>query len=139
MLKLAVAGIAALVVAIFAVQEVIPDRIQYHGIRTVTGYVVSTSRVADGDMHINLLPDPPYQKLLRRSNPHGLLIVEDVCRFKNETNCGRLSKFRLFPVAAGFCYRIKGRYAFDHSHHMWAELHGILAINMIDCETASGA
>lgn len=133
MLKLTLSLIATLIVGVFAAQELVPDRIQYHGIRTVTGLAVSTSRVADGDMHINFKLDPTYKHLLRPSNPHGLLIVEDVCRFSNEANCERLSKWRQFVFLPGVCYRVTGRYAFDHSHHNWAELHGIINASAIDC------
>ncbi|TMF58668.1 MAG: hypothetical protein E6I19_01420 [Chloroflexi bacterium] len=68
----------------------------------MVGTVVSSSAEADGDVHLQIRLDPPYQGVLRPGNPDPLL--------------GGLP-------GVGEHVWMEGRYILDSQHHAWAELH----------------
>ncbi len=99
----------------------------------VTGMVVdvATSGGADGDIHMDIRVDPPYEALLTEGSKHndGYLIVEAVCQFPPP----QMEALRIcasdpdpylgpFPRSGDHIW-VEGRYVLDLQHYAWAELH----------------
>lgn len=97
----------------------------------VTGTVVSSSAESDGDVHINVRPDPAFVGMLTAANEaeHGYLIVEPVCRFPPlQAEAIRVCASDGDPLAGdlpavGDHVFMEGRYVLDLQHGAWAELH----------------
>ncbi len=96
----------------------------------VTG-VVDASRVEnDGDLHIQLRLDPPYQSLLQPANrlEQGDLVVEPVCPSLPlqpdalDACIGDAHPLTILPVPGQHVW-MEGRYVLDGEHGNWAELH----------------
>jgi hypothetical protein len=114
------------------------DRYVYHPARLhvlqscirVTG-VVDASRIEnDGDVHLQLRLDPPYQSLLQPANhlEQGDLVVEPVCASLPlqpdalDVCVGDPHPVMVLP-APGQLVWMEGRYVLDGEHGNWAELH----------------
>src|SRR5262249_19787797 len=72
----------------------------------MTGTIVTVREQSDGDLHINLVPDPQFQGLLNDYN-RGVIVVEPVCMTRIMTRhpaailCrGIMPRFNL-PLARG--------------------------------------
>jgi hypothetical protein len=97
----------------------------------VTGTIVRSSAEADGDVHIDLRLDAPYEGMLTPGNDaaDGLLIVEPVCQFPPvQAESIRVCASDPDPLSGalplvGDHVWIEGRYVLDLQHHAWAELH----------------
>lgn len=97
----------------------------------ITGTVVSSSAESDGDVHINVRVDPPYEALLTKANltEQGYLIVEPVCRFPPlQAEAIRVCASDGDPLAGdlpavGARVFMEGRYVLDLQHGAWSELH----------------
>jgi hypothetical protein len=97
----------------------------------VTGTIVASSAEADGDVHINVRLDTPYEALLVAGNAFedGALIVEPVCQFPPlQAEAIRVCASDPDPLAGGLPrvgdhVWLEGRYVLDLQHHAWAELH----------------
>lgn len=97
----------------------------------VTGTIVRVSAEADGDVHINVRLDPPYEGLLVAANAFedGLLVVEPVCQFPPfQAEAIRVCASDPGPLAGGLPrvgdhVWLEGRHVLDLQHHAWAELH----------------
>ncbi len=109
-----------------------PERLLLlHACLHVTGTVVASSAEADGDVHISVRLDPPYQVLLNTGNDFedGNLVVEPVCQFPPlQAEAIRTCAGDPHPLtgglpAVGDHVWMEGRYILDLQHHAWAELH----------------
>ncbi len=97
----------------------------------VTGTIIQSSAEADGDYHINVKLDPPYEDLLTDGNAaeDGLLIVEPVCQFPPlQAEAIRVCASDPDPLSGGLPavgdhVFLEGRWVLDLQHHAWAELH----------------
>ncbi len=97
----------------------------------VTGTIIQSTAEADGDYHINVRLDPPYEDLLTDGNDFedGLLIVEPVCQFPPlQAEAIRLCAADPDPLSGGLPavgdhVFLEGRWVLDLQHHAWAELH----------------
>ena len=97
----------------------------------VTGTIVASTAEADGDVHINVRLDPPYEGLLVAANAFedGLLVVEPVCQFPPlQAEAIRVCASDPDPLAGGLPrvgdrVWLEGRHVLDLQHHGWAELH----------------
>jgi hypothetical protein len=114
------------------------DRYVYHPARLhilqscihVTG-VVEASRIEnDGDLHLQLRLDAPYQALLQPANrlEQGDLVVEPVCAsLPLQPDALDVCVGDPHPVldlpAPGQHVWMEGRYVLDGEHGNWAELH----------------
>src|SRR5438105_3751508 len=97
------------------------------------GTVMAISPVpgADGDIHMDLRLDPPYQWLLVLGNEQnkGYLIVEVICQSAPvQADAVRICAADTdpyhdpLPRTADHIW-VEGRYVLDLQHHSWAELH----------------
>lgn len=109
-----------------------PDRLQVvQQCLRVTGIVAAIRDERDGDKHILLQLDAPYQNLLQPANQNeqGDLVVEPVC-------VGQVSQSDAVDICAsdhdpysaplpaiGSHVWMEGRYVYDLDHGGWAELH----------------
>lgn len=110
-----------------------PARLQFLWpcVRAV-GAVLEVSAVEpDGDVHIHLRLDPPYQPLLNEGNARegGYLVVEAVCQYIPQhvealRICASDPDPYLEPLPhVGDHIWVEGRYILDMWHHAQAELH----------------
>jgi hypothetical protein len=116
----------------------IQDQYVYHSSRLrilqscirVSG-VVRASRIEnDGDIHLQLALDPPYQHLLEPANSleQGDLVVEPVCVALPiqpdalDTCVADAQPLTLLPTIGQHVW-MEGRYVLDLEHGSWAELH----------------
>ena len=119
-----------------------PARLQFlQSCVRVTGTVMELSDAeADGDIHINIRLDAPYQALLTDGNQHadGDLIVEAICQYVPPL----IEALRLcasdpnpypgpFPHVGDHIW-VEGRYVLDLWHHSWAELHPLYRWELIN-------
>jgi hypothetical protein len=96
----------------------------------VTGVVEASRLENDGDLHLQLRLDPPYQFLLQPANrfEQGDLVVEPVCvslplQPDALDECvGDSHPVTTLP-ALGQHVWMEGRYVLDGEHGDWAELH----------------
>jgi len=96
----------------------------------VAGVVARIETENDGDGHLLLRLDPPYQTLLRSTNrsQQGDLVVESVCvglplqPDALDACVGDAHPLRVLP-AQGRHVWMEGRYVLDGEHGDWAELH----------------
>lgn len=104
----------------------------------VTGTVASIRYEDDGDFHIDVDLDPPYQQLLNDGNrrlQHGWLVVEPVCMnyptvASAKEACGDYTNPMERPKV-GQHVVIIGPYVLDTEHSNWAEIHPAWQINPI--------
>ena len=97
----------------------------------VIGTIVRSSAEADGDVHIDVRLDAPYEGMLTPGNDaaEGVLIVEPVCQFPPvQAESIRVCASDPNPLsgplpAVGDHVWMEGRYVLDLQHHAWAELH----------------
>lgn len=90
---------------------------------TVTGTVIEVAAMADGDDHINLLPDPPFVPLLNRKNytrQQGALVLETI----------PMDRAVVRRPAAGDRVMVTGVYVLDRLHG-WMEIHPVWEIKKI--------
>jgi hypothetical protein len=114
------------------------DRYIYHPSRLeilqscirVSGMVRAMRIENDGDLHLQLTLDPPYQNLLEPANSleQGDLIVEPVCvalpiQPDALTTCVADTHPLASLPAIGQHVWMEGRYVLDLEHGSWAELH----------------
>ncbi len=118
-----------------------PDRlsIQASCIR-ITGEVLAKIVEADGDFHVRVLLDSPYQNLVNSANQQqcannnqgvrtcGLLVVEPVCvnpvtQSDAVATCAADPDPLVSLPNVGQHVWMEGRYVFDLDHGGWAELH----------------
>ena len=95
-----------------------------------TGTIVLMRAEPDGDIHIQIRVDPPYQNLVAPGNSRqgGNLVVEPICTHAvtqqdAKAACAGFS----FPVSvfpAGTHVGIRGSLVFDHQHG-WSEIHPV--------------
>jgi hypothetical protein len=103
----------------------------------VTGTVLAIRQEPDGDLHIRVQLDPPYQGLLTPANQAqcgqgicGLLVVEPVC-VHAVTQADAVASCQADPdplrslPAVGQHVWLEGRFVFDLDHGGWAELHPV--------------
>lgn len=116
----------------------LPERLSFHGCKTVTGRIVIFKQEPDGDYHAELALDWQYLPLLRPANwsrKNGHLIIEDVCYFPPSKEVAESScqNFRspFGSPAIGQRYEITGNYVYDRLHGGWAELHGLAELKPI--------
>jgi hypothetical protein len=102
----------------------------------VTGTIHHIKREADGDDHIQVKVDPPFEKLLTARNMDaqaGSLVVEPVCEGA-VTQADAVAACRDFhsPVripANGQKVRILGAFILDtEANHGWTEIHPVTSI-----------
>ena len=106
----------------------------------VAGTVVASSTEADGDVHLDVRLDAPYQGLLNPGNLQegGNLIVEPVCRFLPlQAEAIRVCASDPDPYedalpGVGDHVWLEGRYVLDLQHHAWAELHPLYRWGKLD-------
>lgn len=114
------------------------DRFVYHPARLhvlqvclhVTGVVEASRLENDGDLHLQLRLDPPYQFLLQPANrlEQGDLVIEPVCASLPlqpdalAVCVGDAHPLTVLP-AVGQHVWMEGRYVLDGEHGNWAELH----------------
>lgn len=102
--------------------------------QTASGVVADIGLEADGDLVMELIPDPPYAGLLRpgnRSNPnaHGRLIVEVPCQAPTteaapRAACAAFTGSKIQPPVLGAHIVAAAHWVEDLNHSSWGELHG---------------
>ena len=100
-------------------------------VRAVGTVMEISSAEVDGDVHVHVQLDAPYQALLTEGNQHaeGYLIVEAVCQYVPPAiEALRIcaSDWNSYPgpfPRPGDHIWVEGRYVLDLWHHSWAELH----------------
>ena len=125
---------------------------------SVTGTVISSFEVNDGDQHIQLLPDRQYLKLLNKKNielQFGSLVIEPICShdptiINNSTvldaavdladgaiendsiaACrGYVREVNVYIPKVGEHVRVTGSYVLD-TLHGWMEIHPVTQIEVI--------
>jgi len=96
----------------------------------VTGTVDFRNVEDDGDVHLDIRPDPRYQALLVDGNKYerGDLIVEPVCQaLPMQADAMRLcasdvDRLQSLPQVGDHVW-MEGRYVLDIEHNGWSELH----------------
>jgi hypothetical protein len=108
--------------------------------QAVSGVVADVGLEPDGDLVMELIPDPPYAAILRlgnRNNPeaHGHLIVEVPCQGPTtepapRVACASFSGARIPVPTMGSHIVAAAHWVEDLNHAAWGELHGarILAL-----------
>jgi hypothetical protein len=108
--------------------------------QAVSGVVADVGLEPDGDLVMELIPDPQYAAILRpgnRSNPdaHGHLIVEVPCQGPTteaapRVACASFSGARIAVPTMGSHIVAAAHWVEDLNHAAWGELHGarILAL-----------
>ncbi len=109
-----------------------PDRLQVlDQCLTMSGMVANVIEEDDGDLHIRVTLDPPYQHYLTsaNANQHGDLVVEPVCVI-SPTYAPAIPVCAADPhpmsgpfPSIGQHVVMQGRYVLDLEHGGWAELH----------------
>jgi len=102
----------------------------------VTGTIHHTKREADGDDHIQVEMDPPFDKLLNSRNMQvqaGSLVVEPVCEGPvTQTDAVGACKDFHSPVRIpkdATKVRILGSFVLDtEANHGWTEIHPVTSI-----------
>ena len=115
-----------------------PDRLEIiEPCITVIGVITDVRPILDGDLHIRLRPDPPFEGLLNDANrtlQHGHLVLEPKCRWwpwrRNSTGSCKNYGFPLQIPKTGTRVRVTGIYVFDRDHG-WNELHPIFRLDPI--------
>lgn len=120
---------------------------------TVSGTVKSIHHEDDGDIHFDLLLDPPYTHLLtsaNRTHQHGWLVAEIVAA--DEPGCapGQAPRPATGTYNYGICtganesapairshVYVTGPYVLDEDHEGWAEIHPVWAISSTSSSTGS--
>jgi len=109
-----------------------PDRLQVvQSCLRVSGIVDAVRKEADGDKHILLKLDAPYQHLLQPANKNELgdLVIEPICIDQvTQQDAIDICASDPDPYAAalpniGDHVWMEGRYVYDLDHGSWAELH----------------
>jgi hypothetical protein len=109
-----------------------PERLQFlRPCLRVTGVVRAVFVEDDGDVHLRVALDPPYDALLVEGNhkaTDGDLVVEPVCfALALHADALRLCASDPDPVSSvpqvGDHVWMEGRYVLDIGHTAWAELH----------------
>ncbi len=109
-----------------------PDRLHVvQACAYVTGVVDAVRTEADGDLHILLHLDAPYQNLLQPANQNeqGDLVVEPVCvgtvtqQDAIDTCAADHDPYSAPLPSVGDHVWMEGRYVYDEDHGGWAELH----------------
>lgn len=102
---------------------------------TVTGILTDVRPILDGDLHIRLRLDPPYEGLLNVANRRrqaGQLVIEPACRWapwrRNSTGPCKNRGYSLTIPKIGTRVRITGTFVFDRDH-AWNELHPIFRLD----------
>lgn len=119
-----------------------PARLQFLQpcVRAVGTVMELSSAEADGDVHVHLRLDAPYQALLTVGNQHldGYLIVEAVCQFTPPyvlalRICASDPDPYQDPLPhIGDHIWVEGRYVLDLWHYAWAELHPLYRWGIIE-------
>jgi hypothetical protein len=99
---------------------------------TVTGNIDSIRTERDGDLHIQLSPDPPHAHLVNQANQEnqfGDLVLEPICIGKVTqataiTACQNFHQNIDIP-SVGSHVQVIGSYVLDKEHGEWAEIHPV--------------
>jgi len=104
---------------------------------TVTGVLTDVRPILDGDLHIRLRLDLPYEGLLNdanRSRQAGQLVIEPACRWapwrRNSTGPCKNRGYSLTIPKNGTRVRVTGTFVFDRDH-AWNELHPIFKMDIL--------
>jgi hypothetical protein len=95
-----------------------------------TGTVVLLRPEPDGDIHIQVRVDPPYQNMVAPGNSRqaGNLVIEPICMHRvDQPDAKAACAGFTFPVSifpAGTHVGIRGPLVFDHQHG-WSEIHPV--------------
>lgn len=102
--------------------------------RTVTGIIEESNADADGDQHMLLKLDVPYENMLTKVNrkkKNGYLVIEAVCINKiTKAKVGDACKGYVNHVQlprVGDRVKVTGSYVLD-THNGWAEIHPITRV-----------
>ena len=104
---------------------------------TVTGVLTDVRPILDGDLHIRLRLDPPYEGLLNDANRRrqaGQLVIEPACRWapwrRNSTGPCKNRGYSMHIPKTGTRVRVTGTFVFDRDH-AWNELHPIFKMDIL--------
>jgi hypothetical protein len=109
----------------------VPERLQVlKPCLHISGTVDDLNVEDDGDVHLRIRLDPPYQSLLVDSNKYegGDLVVEPVCyALPLQADAMRLcasnpDRIQSSPLVGDHVW-MEGRYVLDLGHSAWSELH----------------
>lgn len=107
---------------------------------TVTGSVHIVRPEPDGDIHIQLRLDPPFENMLNavnKSKQKGALVIEPMCvnRPTQQDAIASCQDFtQTFPaLTEGSHVKVTGAYVVDHDPgHGWREIHPITAVDAME-------
>ena len=105
----------------------------------ISGMVDSVDQEDDGDVHLRLYLDSPYQSLLADGNKYeeGDLVIEPVCySLPLQADAMRLcasnpDRIQAVPRVGDHVW-MEGRYVIDLQHWAWSELHPLYRWGKID-------
>jgi len=104
---------------------------------TVTGVLTDVRPILDGDLHIRLRLDPPFEGLLNDANRRGQagqLVIEPACRWapwrRNSTGPCKNRGYNLHIPKNGTRVRVTGTFVFARDHAL-NELHPIFKMNIL--------
>lgn len=104
--------------------------------KTVSGTVVKIKHEPDGDTHIQLNVDPPYQSLLAAGNSQhqgGNLVLEIVCAFP-VTQADAIGACKGYAnqvtlPSVGDAVSVTGQLVTDTVHGGWTEIHPVYEVD----------
>jgi hypothetical protein len=111
---------------------------------SVTGVIESKRAETDGDYHIRVKLDEPYQSVMINNASlkyqGGDLVVEPVCAHpvnmvnksatieKEQSGCKDFKNYDMAIPKVGTHVMVTGSYVLDKEHHNWAEIHPATSI-----------
>src|SRR5262249_2576930 len=107
--------------------------------QAASGTVASVGIERDGDLVMELAPDPQYASLLRPGNSapqaHNHLIAEVPCQAATNDNaprsaCAQFTAPRIEPPRVGAHIVAAAPWVEDQNHSSWGELHGARIITL---------